>query len=269
MKKFGLGLLLTFILTYTIFGGEVTKEKGKLVIGMECNYAPFNWTQMENTQTSVAISSVDFADGYDVVIASKIAEELGLELEIKKIAWEGLIPALDGGEIDAIIAGMTETPERATGATFTKPYYQSDMVIVVRGDDPLANAKNIQDFSGKTVLGQMNTLYDEVIDQIKDVKHATPQANYPRMVLSLQEKEVDGITGELPVARGVVAANPDLVIVQFEEGNGFDADTTVSVAVKHGNIGLKDLIDGVLDKLSQEERNQIMQAATERQPASE
>jgi len=269
MKKFGLGLLLAFVLTSTVFGADATNKKGKFVVGMECNYAPFNWTQMDKTETSVAISSVDYADGYDVVMAARLAKELGLELEIKKIAWEGLIPALDAGDIDAVIAGMTETPERTNGATFTKPYYQSDMVIVVRKDDPLANAKNIQDFSGKTILGQMNTLYDEVIDQIKDVKHATPQATYPRMVLSLQEKEVDGITAELPVARGVVAANPDLIIVQFEKGKGFDADTTVSVAVKHGNTKLKEAIEGVLEKISQDERNQIMQAATERQPASE
>jgi putative lysine transport system substrate-binding protein/putative lysine transport system permease protein len=264
-----IGLLLAFCLAATALAADMTAKKGKFVVGMECNYAPFNWTQINKTDTSVAFSSVDYADGYDVVIASRIAKELGFTLEIKKIAWEGLIPALEAGEIDAIIAGMTNTPERAKSVTFTEPYYESEMVIVVRKGDPLEKAQSIQDFGGKTLLGQINTTYDEVIDQVKDVKHAVPQATYPRMVLSLQEKEADGIVGELPVARGVVAANKDLVIVQFAKDKGFQADTTVSVAVKLDNTALRDAVQGVLNKISQEERNKLMQAATERQPAVE
>ncbi|MDR3259379.1 MAG: transporter substrate-binding domain-containing protein [Fusobacteriaceae bacterium] len=268
MKKL-IMLLLMCCMAFTAFAKGATSKNGKFIVGMECNYAPFNWTQLSKTDTSVAVSSVDFADGYDVVIASYIAKELGLELEIKKIAWEGLIPALESGEIDAIIAGMTNTPERAKSVAFTDPYYESEMVIVVRKDDTLANVSSIQEFSGKALLGQMNTLYDEVIDQVKDVKHATPQQTYPRMVLSLQEKEVDGIIGELPVARGVVAANKDLVIVQFAKDKGFVADTTVSIAVKLNNKALKDAIQDVLNKINNDKRNQLMQEATERQPAVE
>jgi len=164
---------------------------------------------------------------------------------------------------------MTNTPERAKSVAFTDPYYESEMVVVVRKGDPLEKAVSIQDFAGKTLLGQTNTTYDEVIDQVKNVKHATPQATYPRMVLSLQEKEVDGIVGELPVARGVVAANKELSIVQFAKDKGFQADTTVSVAVKLDNKALQKAVQGVLDKIPQEERNKLMQAATERQPAIE
>ena len=199
----------------------MTVEEGKLIVGMECNYAPFNWTQIDETEYTVAISEVDYADGYDVQMARKIADELGLELVIKKLAWEGLVPALNADEIDLVIAGMTETPDRAESADFTSPYYESEMVMIVRADDDLVNATSIQDFSGKIVLGQLNTTYDEIIDQINGVIHAVPQESYPRMVLSLTENEVDAITAELPVAVGVVAANPNLAIVTFTEGNGF------------------------------------------------
>lgn len=248
---------------------SLTVEDGKLIVGMECNYAPFNWTQIESNDFTVAISEVDFADGYDVQMARKIADELGLELVIKKLAWEGLIPALNADEIDLVIAGMTETPERAESADFTSPYYESDMVLIVRADDDLVNATSIQDFSGKTVLGQLNTTYDEIIDQIDGVVHAVPQESYPRMVVSLLEGEVDAITAELPVAVGVIAANPSLAIVQFSEGNGFDVDTSVSIAVKKGNSALKEAVQSILDTIDQDTRTQMMIDATNRQPAVE
>lgn len=238
-------------------------------VGMECNYAPFNWTTLDENDTTVSISSVDYCDGYDVVIAQRIADAMDMDLVIKKIAWEGLEPAVSSGEIDAIIAGMTETPERAENADFTSPYYESEMVMIVRKDDALINAVSIQDFSGKTVLGQLNTLYDDVIDQIEGVNHATPLATYPLMVLALQSGDVDGLTAELPVAEGVISANSDLTMVRFSEGNGFVADTSVSIGVKKGNTELLQAIQGALDSITEEERTQLMLDATNRQPSNE
>jgi len=277
MKKLVVLLVMVLLMTGCSTTGtkeeqtatQMTVEEGKLIVGMECNYAPFNWTQIDETEYTVAISEVDYADGYDVQMARKIADELGLELVIKKLAWEGLVPALNADEIDLVIAGMTETPDRAESADFTSPYYESEMVMIVRADDDLVNATSIQDFSGKIVLGQLNTTYDEIIDQINGVIHAVPQESYPRMVLSLTENEVDAITAELPVAVGVVAANPNLAIVTFTEGNGFGVDTFVSIAVKKGNSELKDAVQTILDTITQDQRNDMMIAATDRQPAVE
>ena len=239
-----------------------------LRVGMECDYAPFNWTQVEAADTAVAISSVDYADGYDVVIASLIAEKLGMDVQIVKTDWDSLIPSLNAGAIDCIIAGMTETPERAEEVSFTTPYYESQMVIVVRKDSDLINISDIQELSGRKVLGQINTTYDEVIDQIDGVVHMTPLATYPRMILSLQAGEADAITAELPVANGVVAANPDLAIVMFEEGKGFIVDTSVSIAVAKENTELLRNIQTALDGISEAERLSIMEAAVNRQPAA-
>ena len=239
-----------------------------LRVGMECDYAPFNWTQVEAADTAVAISSVDYADGYDVVIASLIAEKLGMDVQIVKTDWDSLIPSLNAGAIDCIIAGMTETPERAEEVNFTTPYYESQMVIVVRKDSDLINISDIQELSGRKVLGQINTTYDEVIDQIDGVVHMTPLATYPRMILSLQAGEADAITAELPVANGVVAANPDLAIVMFEEGKGFVVDTSVSIAVAKENTELLRNIQTALDGISEAERLSIMEAAVNRQPAA-
>ena len=246
-------------------------ESGRhtLKVGMECNYAPFNWTQIEDSDTAEPISSVDYCDGYDVVMAARIAAALDMDVQIVKTDWDNLIPSLNNNDIDLIIAGMTATPERAEAVNFTQPYYESQMVIVVRKDSELTSITNIQELSGYNVLGQLNTLYDEIIDQIEGVNHMTPMESYPRMVLSLQSSEADAITAEMPVALGVVAANPDLAIVEFEGENGFIADTTVSIAARKSDTELLEKVQAVLDGITQEERNAMMAEATERQPAAE
>ena len=249
--------------------GNNDDSSNVLKVGMECNYAPFNWTQVEDSETAEPISSVDYCDGYDVVMAARIASELGMDVQIVKTDWDNLIPALNNNDIDLIIAGMTATPERAEAVNFTNPYYESQMVVVVRADSELANITNIQELSGYNVLGQLNTLYDEIIDQIEGVNHLTPQESYPRMVLSLQTGEADAITAEMPVALGVVAANPDLAIVTFDGENRFIADTTVSIAARKSDTELLNKVQGVLDTISQDERNTMMQQATDRQPAAE
>ena len=250
-------------------GSNDSNTKETLKVGMECNYAPFNWTQVEDSDTAEPISSVDYCDGYDVVMAARIAKELDMDVQIVKTDWDNLIPALNANDIDLIIAGMTATPDRAEAVNFTEPYYESQMVVVVRADSELTNITNIQELSGYNVLGQLNTLYDEIIDQIEGVNHMTPQESYPRMVLSLQQGEADAITAEIPVAQGVVAANPDLAIVAFEADNGFVADTSVSIAARKSDTELLEKVQAVLDGISQDERNTMMQDATNRQPANE
>lgn len=257
-------VLLSFGLLL-LFGCSQESKSDKFVVGMECNYAPFNWTS--TNMNGVKISDVDFCDGYDVDIAKKIALELGKELEIKKIAWEGLIPGVNNSEIDAIIAGMTNTKERSEAVDFTNPYYESDMVLIVSKDSKYVNAKSLKDFENARVLGQLNTLYDEVIDQIPNVKHETPLANYTFMIMALKNKTVDALVAELPVANGVVSANPEFAIVQFSSGNGFVADTTVSIAIKKGNSELLAKLNATLDKINKDERNKMMEAAVKRQPA--
>ena len=251
-------------------GGE-SEEKNTFVVGMEVDYAPFNYELSEPYESSVAIDG-GYADGYDVVIAQRIADELGLELVIKKISWNGLPVALEAGEIDAIIAGMTANEEREEGIDFTTPYYDSHgMIMIVRADSEMASYTDINQFSGLRVVGQLNTTYDEVIDQIEGVIHETPKAAYPEMVVALQQGDVDGITAEIAVAKGILAANPDLTVVYFEEGHGFEADTTVSIGLKEGSRGSDffERVQAALDAISEEEREDYMVRAVELQPAGE
>ena len=248
-----------------------TNSDDQFIVGMECAYAPFNYQVASASETSVEIAG-GYCDGYDVMIASRIADSLGQELVIKKISWNGLIPALQNDEIDAIIAGMTADEKREEGVDFTAPYYDSEgMIMIVRADSEEATFTDIQQFSGKNIVGQMSTNYDTVIDQIEGVNHVAPKQTYPEMVLALQSGDVDGITAEIAVAEGVVASNPGLTIVEFAEGHGFECDTTVSIGLKEGSRDSEfyNAVSEALAGISSEERSQLMLQAVTNQPVEE
>ena len=174
--------------------GEGTKT---LRVGMECNYAPFNWTDANDNENNVPISAGGYCDGYDVAIAKRIAESMEMELEVVKMDWDSLIQGINNDIIDLVIAGMTATPERMEVIDFTEPYYESDMTIIVRSDSEYANATSLEDFSGAKIAGQLSTLYDTVIDQIPGVDHATAMESYPLLVQALLSGVVDGVTAEI------------------------------------------------------------------------
>ena len=276
MRRVLVVLLAAVMLTACSSGGNnnasTETSNNVLRVGMECNYAPFNWTTTSEGENTVAINDVDFADGFDVVIASRLAEEMGMEVEIVKLDWDSLIPALQHDQIDAVIAGMTDTEERRESVDFTTPYYVSEEVVIVRADSDLANISGISELSGMKVVGQMNTVYDEIIDQIDGVEHMPAAETFPAAIQALQGGAVDAVTSELPVAVGVTSANPDLVYVQFAEGQGFsgsEVDASVSIAVNKGNTELLNALQAALDTISEDERQELMLEATNRQPAGE
>ncbi|MDR2538815.1 MAG: transporter substrate-binding domain-containing protein [Bifidobacteriaceae bacterium] len=242
--------------------------KTQFVVGMECNYEPYNWTVPNETDTSIPIDgsiAAGYCDGYDVMISNKIAKALGLELLVRKFAWDGLPPALAAGEIDAIIAGMTYSDEReAGGIDFTSEYYQGDMVMLVKKGRPEASFTSLDQYKGLAVLGQKNTTYDEVIDQIPEVDHKTPKGSYSEVVFALQNGEAVAAPAERPVALGVVHTNPDLVIQEFAEGKGFkDVVTSPSIAMKEGSRDqeLFKQVQAALDGISESDRQAMMDAA--------
>ncbi len=110
---------------------------GTLKVAMECGYAPFNWTDSgAPTLGAVPISGEGkeglYANGYDVQIAQYVANKLGMKLEVYSYEWDGLIPALDSGVVDAIIAGMSPTAEREEQIDFTDVYYSSNLVVIYK-----------------------------------------------------------------------------------------------------------------------------------------
>lgn len=255
----------------TANGSSATADADTFTVGMECNYAPFNWQQTDPSDTAVELGSgAGYCDGYDVMISQDLADALGKKLVVKKIVWDGLQPALESGEIDAVIAGMTANDEREEGMDFTTPYYSSEMVLIVPKDSEVASFTDIQQFAGHKVIGQKNTNYDTIIDQIEGVDHVTPKAAYPELILALQTGEAEAITAELPVAKGITEANPDLTYITFEEGKGFDVDTTVSIGLKNDTRDTQEFkdIQAALDAISQETRDEYMQNAVSNAPTT-
>lgn len=242
--------------------------EGQFRVGMECDYPPFNWTQVDANDTTVPIDGgMGFAGGYDVEIAKKIAEGLGKELVVVKIEWDGLIPALNSGMIDAVIAGMSPTAERKITVDFTDAYYNSDLVVVVRKDSDYANAATLADLSGAKITGQQNTFHYTVIDQIEGVSKQEAMPTFPAMIVALTSGAIDGYISERPGAVSACAANDGLTFVT----PGFVAseeDTSIAVAIKQGNPDLVAAINDILAGIDTDTRNQLMDSAVLNQPIS-
>lgn len=255
--------------TPTSTAASSSNSSDTLRVGMECNYAPFNWSTTKEGEYTQPISSADYCDGYDVVVAKNLADKIGKKVEIVKLDWDNLILSLNNNQIDAVIAGMTATDERKQQVNFTDPYYVSEEVLIVKKDSQYTSATSLEDFKGATVQGQMNTIYDEVIDQIPGVNHMPAAETFPAAIQALQAGSVDAVTSELPVANGVVSANPDLAIVRFAEGKGFEADTSVSIAVRKSDDELLNALQDALKTIDTDTRNTWMEEAVNRQPANE
>jgi putative lysine transport system substrate-binding protein len=244
-------------------------EDNTFKVGLEAGYAPFNWTQNDNSNSAVKIGgSAEYAGGYDVEIAKKIAEGLGKELVIVKTEWDGLVPALTSGKIDAIIAGMSPTAERKETIDFSDNYYKSNLVMVVKKGSKYEGATSIQDFKGAKITAQLNTFHYNVIDQIEGVDKKTAMDNFPAMRVALESGIIDGYVSERPEGVSASAANENYVMVEFEDGfETSEDDTAIAVGLKKDS-DLTDKINEVLAGISEEERTSIMDAAIKNQPAA-
>ncbi len=239
-------------------------------IGMEAGYPPFNWTQQNDENGAVKIAdNAEYAGGYDVQMAKKIAEGLGKELVIVKMEWDGLVPALQSNKIDAIIAGMSPTEERKQTIDFTENYYTSDFVMVIKKGSKYEKAKSIQDFSGAKITSQLNTSNYNVIDQIKDVQKQTAMENFPTMRVALEAGKIDGYVAERPEGISAAAANDKFTYVAFEKG--FDTDpsnTSIAVGLRKNDANI-DKINEILKGISEDDRQTIMEEAIQQQPAAQ
>ncbi|MEH7076466.1 transporter substrate-binding domain-containing protein [Neobacillus drentensis] len=274
MKKallFFVSLLLAMILLAGCgSSGKTTAGEDTFKVGLEAGYAPFNWTQKDNSNGGVKIQGTkEFAGGYDVEVAKKIADGLGKKLVIVKTEWDGLVPALTSGKIDAIIAGMSPTAERKKTIDFSENYYKSNLVMVVKKGGKYEGATSIQDFTGAKITAQLNTFHYSVIDQINGVKKATAMDNFPAMRVALESGIIDGYVSERPEAVSASGANDQFAMVEFKDGfKTSEDDTAIAVGLKKGDKNI-DKINEVLKGISEEARTQIMDEAIKNQPAAE
>ncbi len=265
-------VILLAVICLTGCGGGSSSNTKKFVVGMECGYAPFNWTETVKTDTNVPISNLGngaYAEGYDVQVAKIIADELGLELEIKALAWDALIQNLNTGAIDMIIAGMSPTAERLETIDFTASYYESTHVLLVKKDSQYASAATLAEFAGAKVIGQTGTIYADLVPQAVAAGAVAGNnlSTVPLIVQAILNDTVDATIVEEPVAKGICSQHSNLTYVVLTDGfEVAEEDKIVSIGVRK-NYELTSQINDVLKNvLTESVRVQLMEQAIANAP---
>lgn len=285
LKKRLLGLVMTGVLVLGTLTGcgksESKKDDNVLRVGMECAYAPFNWTQeteeVANGDTAVKIYGSDYyAYGYDVMMAKKLADEMGMELEIHKVEWDSIGMAMDAGEYDCIIAGMGKTAQREQSYAFTEPYYYRDNCIVVKKGSELENVTGLSQLAGKNVVTttQLSTGWVNILDQIPDAEFGSNYATTAECFMAVSNGVANVAVIDVPTAESAAMTNDDLVVIILDEEDGFVGDeemTNVCIATRKDDTELRDKIQEAMDNLGwndKAEMDEMMEEAMKLQPAA-
>ena len=257
-------------------------EVSKLVVGLECNYAPFNWTETSSSEFTLPISNVakSYADGYDIQIAKILGEQLDMEVEIVKEDWEALVPDVQLDAVNVIIAGMTDTEDRRQSINFTDEYYRSELVLVTsktfadEHTSVLTSAELTTLLKGQDIVSQTNTVTNNVIDIFVEkfgAIHNAPVDSFAAAAVDVSLGGAFAMTAELPVAQSIVNSNADLGLVRIEQSILGDslAELGVSIGVKKQNTKLLTALNEALATVTADERNTMMIDAVTRSTAAE
>ena len=279
-----LALLMVFTLAACGSGEEETTapsgegsaipglEDGVLTVGMECVYAPYNWTQMDDSNGAVPIVNQPgaYANGYDVMMAKKFCEKYGWELEVMALEWGGLSAALKSGTIDAAIAGQSMTDERLAEVDMAGPYYYASIVCVTKKDSPLASAAGISQLTGTCTAQQATIWYESCLPQIPGAEIMPQSDDAPAMIMAVESGTVDFICTDMPTARGACATYDDLVILDFSgTDDNFvvpEGEINIGISVVKGNTQLKEAFDAVLSQMTEDDFTKLMDEAISIQP---
>ena len=241
-KKFlMLCLLSLFALTAVFAGcGDAKKEaagSGEKVlrVGSSADFAPFEFQDVEGKEYA----------GFDMDLIRAVGKEMGYKVEIQNINFDGLIPSLETGNIDAIISGMSITDERKNKVVFSKPYYQSGLTIVVKGDN--GAIQSFSDLAGKKIAVQIGTTGATEAKKIPnaEVKEFNSSAD---TFIELKAGGVDAVVNDRPVN--------DYYIVKSNEKNVKSLPDVLSaedygIALSKKNAELAKKVDAALDKLKE------------------
>lgn len=257
-----------------------SETKGVLRVGMECAYAPFNWTQstpeVANGDTAVPIyGTSDYAYGYDVMISKLLAEELDMDLEIHKVEWSSIVLGMNAGDYDIILAGMSYSTDRDQSVDFTEPYYIRDNVIIVNKNGAYADASKLSDFTGASCTTQIGTSWVHYVPQIPEVEQLTYYETTAEVVMAVSMGTADcGILDE-PTALSATLSNDDIAYIKLPAEDGFSipegTSLDICIAVKEGETALQKTLNDALVaiKLDTDKMAELMNTAIEVQPLSD
>ena len=258
-----------------------TSDKNVLRVGMECAYAPFNWTQDSDTtpdgSKAVPIYGSDYyAYGYDVAVAQKLADEMEMDLEVHKVEWSSIGISLDAGDYDVIIAGMGKTAEREASYSFTEPYYYRDNCIVVKKGSAYENVKGLSDLAGTgcKVTTQLGTGWVPLLDQIEGAEQSGNYETTSECFMAISNGVADVCVVDLPTAQSAALTNDDLVIIQLDADDSFTGDdemVNVCIATRKDDTALRDKIQDAMDAIGWNDKakmDELMDTVLTQQPAA-
>lgn len=216
---------------------DTIKEKGKLVVGLSADYAPYEFHKV--------IDGKDQIVGFDVEIAKEIAKSLGVELEIKDMEFGSLVGALPANKIDMIISGMTPTEERKQSVDFSDIYYKATQGVLVKSENA-DTYSTLEALKGKKLGAQMGSIQADLAKDLTDEANVKQLGTVSTLISELKTNKIDGLVVELPVAETIIQSNPDLAIVKEtivdEEGGS-------AIAVRKNSPKLLEEVNKALKEL--------------------
>ncbi len=216
-----------------------TVKPNTLILAMSPDYPPYEFVIIGEG------GSQEFA-GFDIEIAKIIAADLGYELEIVSIDFDGLLPAMQAGQADMVLSGMNPTEERLQAVDFSMIYYAADHAMVVRAADA-ATLTNDEAFTGRSIGAQTGTTLEEIATGMNETYgcNVVSLKQVPTLIMELKTANVDGVIMEKPVADSYVAQNPDLAIA-YTVAN---PENGVAVAVPKNSPALIEAINKTLERI--------------------
>lgn len=258
-----------------------TAVKGKLRVGIECAYAPFNWTQPTKVvpnhpeyEAAPIYGSPDFCFGYDVIFSQMLADEMNLELEIHKNDWASIWLGLKAGDYDLVESGSIYSEERDTFLDYIYPYYNRFNVIVVKKDSSYASYTKLEQFAGLKFTTQINTNWPAYINQVPSPVILPYPDTCTEVIMKVAMGDVDCGVMDWPTAYSGVLSNPNVVIAKLEPGHDFvtpeGASDVCTPSVIEGNEVAVKALKKAMEAIgwNQEAMDKYMKIAIETQPLS-
>lgn len=224
------------------------KAAGKIVMGTSADYAPFEFHKDINGKDTIV--------GFDLYIAQVIANSLGVDLEVVDMSFDNILMSLDQGDFDMGYSFIV-TEERLLSADFTDPYYNGVMVLVIRAEDA-DKYTSLDDFKGLPVAGQLGAIQETLAKEVSGESTAILLKSVVNEILELKSGKVEAVVLDNTTAVGYVAVHDDLVICEYElpyESSG------TCVAVQKGDVGMQELLNAILNGMTEEEVMMLMGSA--------
>ena len=216
------------------------KEKGELIMATSPDYPPYEFKIMEDGKEKVV--------GFDISIAEEIAKDMGVNLRVLELDFNGLLVSLNANKADIVMAGMTPDEERIKAVDFSEIYYLAEQGIMVSNDNK-DSLNTLESLAGKKIGVQKGSVQEKIaMEQLPDAKIVS-LVKLPNIILELKAGNIDAAIVELPVAEGYVKQYPDLAI---SDAKVLDETGGSAIAIKKGNQDIVEQVNSTIKRLQDE-----------------